>query len=439
MIKTKPVLVQIGYLQKLNTTVARILFGGNVAVGKSKKGSQGSSPSRPSRPKKNQQKGIKVATSPPQPTQSIESIAKKIKKRIVLVMIIYFVEFALLLWISSKGYYAWFWVILTLLFLNFVIAVPIFGAYKETIKESLSKRKLSLPKSVLLYTKKTRDFSYRMLILGMFLLPIPLTVAVLSFGKIPMEITGPLLMSILAVGIGFTLLFVYAAHIEALLGYSGSAPSIWLFSGKKRSVFIFFSKKRVFSEGLDEARTYLLLSREIIEKHPVEGIVYLKNSLTTLSRTFQRRVKYEIELKNVLKILDVMKKLPCPKKEIIKFIDKLIDIVEKRKFDKLHSAFSSFSDLKKAQYVKMFKKRRVISFQKLSWMLGIVSAILAAVIGKFAIELTQVVLGYIPLILMGVFYVVCFAPVVLINILHDVPSDELMEVLEKKYDLTVKT
>lgn len=37
VIKTKPVLVQIGYLQKLNTTVARILFGGNVAVGKSKK------------------------------------------------------------------------------------------------------------------------------------------------------------------------------------------------------------------------------------------------------------------------------------------------------------------------------------------------------------------------------------------------------------------
>lgn len=83
---------------------------------------------------------------------------------------------------------------------------------------------------------------------------------------------------------------VHITYVKALMGYSGPMPAF------RRS-----SKEKAYLEGLDEAKLYMVIAHDDIEKNNADWIVSFENSLLTLDETFQKRKKIQItNLENII-------------------------------------------------------------------------------------------------------------------------------------------
>lgn len=111
-------------------------------------------------------------------------------------------------------------------------------------------------------------------------------------------------------------------------------------------------------ESLEEAKTYLHLSRKLLIEHPRSGIRLLRYSLQKINESFREVKLLEIsELPVAEHILDVISKLHprafCEK--LVEFINRLLSVIEKGEHGKVAIIISEFNSDKELEYARKFK------------------------------------------------------------------------------------
>ncbi len=220
------------------------------------------------------------------------------------------------------------------------------------------KKDTSLSAHVLCSTEISRSIFYIFFVFSVIFLVLILPIAILLLiTQAPLAGFRALFFSITLLWVATAAAFLHYAYVKAFMGYSGSMPS-----------FRNASKEKTYLEGLDEARFYLVISRDYIKKNHSDWIVPFKNSLFALDESLRKRKKLKISnLENIFQVHYKMRKIdPSLDREImLDFTNKLISAIDRRKIDEIGSTLLDFFEKPELQYLKEFKPPAKINFKKI--------------------------------------------------------------------------
>lgn len=274
----------------------------------------------------------------------------------IVAMVIQFLFYVLFLISAVRGmYYAlhFLWVIVINAFLVFPLTFPLdFPRVSNKLKFTLPKIRqqikedTQLSKIVISIVKISKIFYLFLLAAGIILFGFFLTDVVAKYVWLIME------------GIPYTLpenqfyLFsgFFVVTIMTLIHVYQSEASI----EHRGGLYL----KEDLSGSLEDAKTYLHLSRERLLEHPQSGICLLSYSLQKINKSFRTAIFLEIsELPVAEHILDVISKLHprafCEK--LVGFIDRILSAIEREEHGEVAIIISKFNSDEELEYTKKFK------------------------------------------------------------------------------------
>jgi hypothetical protein len=209
----------------------------------------------------------------------------------------------------------------------------------------------SLSAYVLYLTQTLRFPFYSFFIGSLMVLTATLPLIILSI-----MVFGTLIESIVKIIIIIIILWtvtigthIHISNLRALMGYSGEMPSIR-----------HLTEEKAYSEGLDEAKLYMVIARDDLEKNNPDWTVSFYNSLLTLDKTLRKRKKIQItNLKNIIQTVSKIRKIDSySRHEIVLrcFIERLIYGIESKKIDEIVSTLYDFQEEPELRYLEEFKR-----------------------------------------------------------------------------------
>lgn len=256
--------------------------------------------------------------------------------------------------------------LLSLLFLtiNSFSIVPIFESKFNGPKiRRMVKKNLSASISILRVTKVAQLLSLGILIVSVMTLIVLLAVSAVNYAlERPVEIYS--LFRIFALLWGSVALYMHPTFVGALMGYSGSVPS-----NVRPFLKSFLPPKRALSEGLDEAKVYLLLSSEYIKKNLEDGIISFEYSLISIDKTLRKETKFVIaNLETALHTLDTINEIDpflthetrsLNRRILTKYIDRIKSAIDSKRINELNLTLSDFINVnrKELRYAGVLKRK----------------------------------------------------------------------------------